>query len=209
VKTGRFIVLEGLDACGKDTVGDWLADQLDATVFRFPDRGTPFGKIIQAHLDRKWYARNAEDVGRDHLVDAAVFQACQLANRLEVATRLRQTLLSGRDAVAVRYGQSGVAYGTADGLDFDHMITTYGALPQPDVSILLDVDFETSCARRPDRRDRYEAAGRAFYDRVRWQYHRLWSEAVPRSLPGHWLAVDARRPLSEVQSEVLAAARAT
>ena len=47
---GAFIVLEGVDRCGKSTQARRLVDALDAEFMCFPDRTTAIGQMINAYL---------------------------------------------------------------------------------------------------------------------------------------------------------------
>ena len=55
---GLFILLEGVDRCGKTTQARRLADSLvaggeRASLMRFPDRETPIGKLIDGFLAQR------------------------------------------------------------------------------------------------------------------------------------------------------------
>jgi dTMP kinase len=57
-KRGVFILIEGLDRCGKTTqnkrLNEWLvAAGHQSQQIGFPDRATPTGQLIDAHLTRK------------------------------------------------------------------------------------------------------------------------------------------------------------
>lgn len=47
---GLFIVLEGLDKCGKSTQAKRISEKLNAEKMNFPDRTTGLGTIISSYL---------------------------------------------------------------------------------------------------------------------------------------------------------------
>ncbi len=209
-----FIAFEGIDASGKATQSALLAERLKAELFSFPAYDTPFGKLIKAHLEKWWYASwddrlTGDDVKKGWAVqdqcpplDPMALQAMMLANRMEMAAELSKKRTSGC-VVADRYWASGYAYGRADGLDGDHLLRIHEYLPQPDLSILLDVDVSDSLARRPERRDRYER-DTPLLEKVRGYYLELW-ERKKLLAPLEWVVVNARGAKEETQAQVNAA----
>jgi dTMP kinase len=103
---GAFILLEGVDRCGKTTQCALLLKHLfslsmAAVALRFPDRTTQVGQLIDGYLQS----------GAD-LDDRAVHLLFS-ANRWEAAPNLAQTLAEGRTIVCDRYAYSGVAFSSA------------------------------------------------------------------------------------------------
>jgi len=175
--SGIFVVLDGPDGCGKSTQAGRLADRLEArgrSVERLRDPGgTPIGDRIRSILlDR---ANEAMHVRSELLL--------YLAARAQlVAERIEPALAAGRDVVCDRYLTSTVAYqGHAGGLSPD-LIWRVGREivggPDPDLSILLDLDAAESLGRTGAEPDRMEARGVAFQERVREGFRRL-SESGP------------------------------
>lgn len=191
-----FIALEGIDAAGKGVQSRRLARRLEAQRFTFPDYTTPIGGLIRAHLERKWSAHWDQGLGRSiPNGEALIFQALQAANRLELASGILSVLIEGRSVVADRYYGSGLVYGSADGLDLEYLERLHRYLPEPTHQILIDIDPETSAARRPDRRDRYEADP-DFIARVCGLYREIW-------IRNRWPIVDGRGSVADVESRIL------
>lgn len=191
-----FIALEGIDAAGKGVQSRRLARRLEAKRFTFPDYTTPIGGLIRAHLERKWSAHWEEWHGRiNPQGDALIFQALQAANRLELAPDIMSALIAGRSVVADRYYGSGLVYGSADGLALEYLEKLHRHLPEPTHQILIDIDPETSAARRPERRDRYEA-NPDFIARVCGLYRKIW-------IRNGWPIVDGRGSVADVESRIL------
>jgi len=159
-----LIAFEGLDQSGKETQARRLADTLRTNGRRvetlsFPDYTTPIGKEIGAAL------RGERDFGPD------VMQLLYIANRYEKKPQMLEWLSGGADVVCDRYVASSVAYGESQGLDAAWLVETQEHLPQPDLTIVLDIAPETAVARKQADRDRYER-DLALLARVRESYQR-------------------------------------
>lgn len=199
-----FVVLEGIDASGKSTQAVKLANALNARLLKFPDKNTPTGRLIYSHLAGEWHSgpQNvpalltlAPGERTYAYVDEMVFQSLHFSNRLEAAPEIVSTLENGRSVVADRYLASAVAYGKAAGLHEDWLWRVQSFLPQPTLSILVDVPPEESFKRRPESRDRYE--GDSFYlSRVATAYRAVWSSR-------RWPVVDGTAPAEEVHAEIM------
>lgn len=138
-KRGTFIVLEGVDRCGKTTQASLLVKHLIgiglATVaMRFPDRTTMVGDLINQYLQSK-----------SDLDDRAVHLLFS-ANRWEAAPTLRKALLEdGANIICDRYAHSGVAFSSSKPSlenDLDWCRACDVGLPAPDAIIFLDLSQE-------------------------------------------------------------------
>lgn len=206
-----LICIEGIDASGKHTQAKRLAEHIGATLISFPSYETPMGKAILGHLKRYWSAAAAatvEPAGAGYFPDAEavralnalVFQALQVANRMERSGEIKATLASGKSVVLDRYWPSGWVYGTADGLDRDYLLRLHECLPKPDLAILLDVDPDHSVLRRPERRDRYEEDS-GMMETAAELYRRLW--VLMHNEGKGWVVQDGRGSVNEVWQGVL------
>lgn len=208
-----FICLEGCDACGKATQSRLLAEEIGATLYSFPDYNTPMGKLVKGHLKRYWQCAEGPgsegvtvDLPELRLVDAKVFQALQLANRMEHAVDIAHAVAMGWHVVADRYWPSGVVYGGADGIDTTYLRALHAHLPQPDLYLLLDVDPGDSVRRRPDRRDRYETQA-GLMEQVVHRYRALWREMGYAQGHNRWVVINGRGPVETVRAAVREAVR--
>lgn len=196
-----LIALEGLDGCGKTTVGDFVASGLKGKLLHFPDDEAVTGPMIRGYLRGKWAMVAAPSSPSSW--EAMAFQALQFVNRLERWRDLEGASRSTRSHLVLsRYWPSGVVYGGMDGID-PHWLQGLGLVfPTPDLLILLDVPPEVAAARRRARDnlepERYEAKLETYRD-ARDRFHDLWD--AYKSCP-EWVTVDASLPLNEVVSEV-------
>lgn len=186
---GLLLAFEGLDQSGKQTQAALLRDRLVAQgrtvrLLSFPDYGTVIGAEIGRAL------RGERTYSPD------VMQLLYVANRYERKQEIAAARDRGTVVVCDRYLASSVAYGEAQGLDPNWLVGIQQYLPQPDLTILLDIPPEASARRKRDGRDRYEQ-DLALLGRVRDSYL--------RQAAGGWVRVEADRDRDAVGADVWAA----
>ena len=192
--TGRFVVFEGGEGCGKSTQAALLAERIGAVLTRQPG-GTEIGAALRQIL---------LDPGSAALVPRAE-ALLMAADRAQHCTELiAPTLASGRHVVCDRYTYSSIAYqGYGRGLD-PATVRSFSAWATdelwPDVVVLLDVDVASASARLAGDLDRFEQAGGEFHERVRQGF---LAQAVAE--PDRWIVVDGSGTLDEVTAAVWAA----
>ena len=189
---GILIAFEGLDQSGKQTQAERLKAAVEergrtAVLLDFPSYETRIGQEIGAAL------QGEREYGPDTM------QILYVANRYEKKPRIEQLLAAGTVVICDRYLASSIAYGEAQGLDGAWLREMQKYLPQPDLTVLLDIAPETAAGRKTANRDRYER-DLALLSRVRESYRRQ-AEA------GGWLRLDGERPKDAVAGDVLAALR--
>ena len=190
--TGRFIVFEGGEGCGKSTQAARLADTIGALLTREPG-GTRVGEQIRELLLDPGLA------GLDARAEALLMAAARAEH---VASVIRPALESGTDVVSDRYTPSSLAYqGYGRGLDVEVLrdISAWatGGL-EPDLVVLLVTDTP----RLGDVADRLEQEGAEFHARVTEGYAALAADN------SHWRTVDGNGSIDEVADRVLQAFRA-
>jgi len=184
---GLLVVFEGLDQSGKQTQAERLRDRLVAAgrtvrLLSFPSYDTHIGGEIGRALKGE----------RDYAADT--MQLLYVANRFEWKPEIERELATGTVVVCDRYLASSVAYGEAFGLDGQWLLEIQRYLPQPDLTVLLDVDPQVSASRKTADRDKFER-DLALLGRVRESY--LRQAAAPR-----WLRLDAGRDRDAVAADV-------
>ena len=183
---GLLIAFEGLDQSGKQTQAEGLRDRLvDAgrlvRLLSFPAYDTAIGTEIARAL------RGDREYGAD------VMQLLYVANRYEWKSQLERELARETVVICDRYLASSVAYGAAQGLDAAWLMDMQKYLPQPDLTILLDIDPAVSARRKTVDRDRYER-DLALLERVRRSY-------LEQASAG-WVRLDADRDRDTVAADV-------
>ena len=187
---GLLIAFEGLDQSGKQTQAESLRDYFtsrgrDCRLLSFPDYTTAIGSEISRALHGE----------RDYPADT--MQLLYVANRYEHRGAIDALLNAGAVIVCDRYRASSVAYGEAQGLDAAWLEDIQRFLPQPDLTIVLDIAPETAVQRKAAGRDRYES-DLALLSRVRDSYRRQSEQA-------NWVRLNGERPKAEVSADVLTA----
>lgn len=180
---GRFVVLEGIDGCGKTTqiqaLQEWLPrsglipPRRELVVTREPG-GTAFGEALRELLLHP----PAHQVPGERA--ELLLYAADRAQHVE--KRIAPSLAAGHWVLSDRYSGSTEAYqGHGRGLPLDairqlEQFATAGL--RPDLTLWLDLPLEEALRRRRHRRgDRIEAEGEAFLARVHRGFQALADEA--------------------------------
>ena len=195
--TGRFIVLDGIDGCGKSTqirhLAQWLpvSGLMPSTAGLICTRepgGTPLGQSIRDLLLHT-EADQVPSVTAELLLYAA-------DRAQHVDTVIRPALQRGDWVLSDRFAGSTLAYqGYGRGLDRQlitrlESIATTGLVP--DLTACLMVPVEVSLQRRHgEKEDRIEAEGRAFLHRVADGFAVLAEQR-------HWCQLDAQKSVSQL-----------
>ncbi|AER41490.1 Thymidylate Kinase [Epinotia aporema granulovirus] len=126
---GFIVAFEGLDRSGKSSQVARLAQTWHGptTTFKFPDRSTPTGQILNKHL-----TEGVEDCDEYiHLLFCA--------NRWEQMKKINQLAAEESHLVIIdRYLYSGIAYSAAKGLDFDFCVNTNWGQAEPDLVFFMN-----------------------------------------------------------------------
>ena len=183
-----LIAFEGLDQSGKETQAQRLGERLTSDGHRvwlvsFPDYTTPVGAEIGRALAGE----------REYPAD--VMQLLYVTNRYERKPELAAWLAAGDVVICDRYVGSSIAYGETQGLDPAWLMEAQRYLPQPDLTLLLDIAPETAVRRKASGRDKYER-DLALLTRVRESYRRQ------AAAPG-WARIDGERDRDEIAREIL------
>lgn len=200
---GKWIVLEGIEGCGKSSVTQAVGEQLRG---RYPDRqivicrepgGTPIAEQLRTLV------KNAI-VGEPVHIDAEILMffaaRVQLYHNV-ILPRLAEgcIVISDRNWISSLMYQG---YGMGHVDKVQSLLTAFLAdIPTPDLYVYLDVDYSISQQRtrtvQPDP-DNIDSRGEAFFIRVINAY-RQWA------LSGNDLVmtIDGNRPLDTVITTTL------
>jgi dTMP kinase len=190
---GVLIAFEGLDQSGKETQARrqrerLVAAGLEVLELAFPCYRTRISQEIASALSGA--SRYAPDV----------LQLLYIANRFEYRPQIEEALSRGSVVICDRYLASSVAYGEAFGLEAAWLADAQRPLPQPNLTVLLDIAPETAVSRKAVDRDRFER-DLDLLGRVRASYLKQ------ATAPG-WVRIDGERPRDEVETAVTAAVMA-
>jgi len=182
---GALIVLEGCDKSGKSTQCKKLVEYLKsigkkAELWRFPERSTAIGHVINNYIERKC-----------ELDDRAVHLLFS-ANRWELTPSMKEKLNSGITLVVDRYAFSGVAFTSAKGFDMNWCKSCDRGLLRPDIVFYMDIDIEDASVRGDFGGERYEVSD--FQKKVQGLFSSLSDKT--------WKLVDANRTIEDIHSEL-------
>lgn len=178
MREGLFITFEGADGCGKTTQIELLDKYLRS-------------KGAETLLTREPGAKGLGTKLREILLnyDGEVSPQCEsflfLADRAQhVDCIIKPAIKEGKIVLCDRHTDSTVAYqGYGRGLDLNRInmlnnIATGGL--KPDLTIVFDVDVQTSMQRVGKEKDRMESAGVDFFNKVRQGYLQIAKQEAER-----------------------------
>ena len=199
--SGSFLVLEGIDGCGKTTqlrhLADWLPSSglmppgVSLHVTREPG-GTPLGRSL-----RELLLTPPEEEAPSPTAELLLYAA----DRAQHVERLiRPALDRGDWVLSDRFSGSTLAYqGEGRGLDRQLILNLEriaSAGISPDLTLWLDLPLELSLMRRGAQADdRIEAEGEAFLRRVAEGFQRLAEER-------RWVPLVADQSPDQVQQAI-------
>jgi dTMP kinase len=186
-RSGKLIVIDGIDQSGKRTQTQILAKKIQAfgypfSIWNFPEYGTPLGHQLKIYLTR----RKQFDSRAVHLLYAA--------NKWERASSIAREIDRGRVVIINRYTPSNLAYGIAHGLSRNWLESLEKELPKADLVLILDVSPRTSFKRKRRLRDAHEE-DLSYLAEVRSVYLRLAKKYG-------WKVIDGERDPRAVNLEL-------
>jgi dTMP kinase len=190
---GHLIAFEGLDQSGKQTQAERLLEAFrslgrPAEFLTFPEYTTAIGAEIGRALQGE----------RDYTADT--LQLLYVANRFEFKPRIETWLAGGTMVVCDRYLASSIAYGEAQGVDGGWLEQIQRPLPQPSLTILLDIPPEASLTRKRAARDKFER-DLPLLGRVRESYLRQARDSAG------WIRIEGGQGKDAVSAAVVSAVR--
>jgi len=190
--SGHLIAFEGLDQSGKQTQAERLLAAFrsaghQAEFLTFPEYTTVLGEEIARALKGE----------RQYQPDT--LQLIYIANRFEFRARILEWLAAGTMVVCDRYLASSIAYGEAQGVDPKWLADIQQPLPQPSLTLFMDMSPLVSLTRKRADRDKFER-DMPLLERVRDSYLR-------QSSAEGWARIDAEQDKDGVSEAVLGAVR--
>ena len=194
--SGKFIVLDGPDGCGKSTqaamLSDWLGQQ-DTEVVMFRDPGTTvIGEKIRQIL-----------LAPEHdVMSTRTELLLYMAARAQLwAEKIKPALDQNKCVILDRWLSSTCAYqGYAGGFGIDKVLKIAADCLErylPDLTIILDVGIETSSTRLNAELDRMEQKGDEYHKKVRQGFLTLAEER------SDFVVVDASQEIEAVHKRIV------
>jgi dTMP kinase len=176
-RRGTFLVLDGIDGCGKSTQARLLVKAMEERwaggVLHLREPGsTAVGEVLRELL-----------LSREHELGAGVETLLFTAARRQMLEQVVEpALAAGRAVVCERFHPSTFAYqAVAGGLEPEavlRLLADWTGEPSPDLVLVLDLPVARAGSRRGAPTDRIEDKGLEFQERVAEGY-RQYAERVP------------------------------
>lgn len=197
MEKGLFITFEGADGCGKTTQLMMLAKYLE-------EKG--YNVLVTREPGAKGLGEKIREILLNY--DGEVSSQCEaflfLADRAQhMDVIVKPAVEKGKIVLCDRHTDSTVAYqGFGRGLDIERInllnsIATGNR--KPDLTVVFDIDVETSMKRVGTQKDRLESAGVEFHNRVRNGYLE-----IARQEPERVKVVDASKSIEDIHKDVIA-----
>ena len=193
---GLFVSFEGIDGCGKSTQVQLLYDRLlkegfPTLLVREPG-GTDIAEDIRTIL------LNKDNNEMSPRTEALLMTASRAQLTKE---KIIPSLRDGICVIADRFKDSTLAYQSGGrGLDMDYLISLNDFAThnlEPDLTILLDTDAESSFQISKNDFDRIESVGLEFQNNVRKIYIELAEKFSDR-----FFTINARDSISTIHSRI-------
>lgn len=196
MEKGLFITFEGADGCGKTTQLKLLAEYLT-------------NKGYEVVITREPGAKGLGEKVREILLnyDGEVSDRCEsflfLADRAQhIDMIINPAIAQGKIILCDRHTDSSVAYqGYGRGLSIEriNMLNNLAVNGRyPDMTLVFDIDVETSMARVGEEKDRMESAGMDFFNRVRNGYLE-----IAKQEPNRVKVLDAKKSIEDINKDVI------
>ncbi len=195
MQKGLFITFEGADGCGKTTQLNLLKEYLLSKGYDVVLTREPGGKGLGEKIREILLNYDGEVSNR---CESFLFLADRAQN---IDVIVKPAINNGKIVLCDRHTDSSVAYqGYGRGLDITEIdmlnnLATGGI--KPDLTLVFDVDIETSMKRVGDEKDRMESSGIEFFNRVRNGYLEL-----AKKEPHRIKVIDSTRKIEQVHSDV-------
>jgi len=170
--SGKFVVLDGPDGCGKTTqtrlLTNWLGEQgVEGESFRDPG-GTAIGEKIRQIL------LNPDHIAMSTPAEVMLYMAARVQLWQE---KISPALKQNKCVVLDRWLSSTCAYqGHAGGFGMDRVVAIAADClekPWPDLTVVLDVDPSVGLSRLNREFDRIEQKGDGYHQKVREGFLKL------------------------------------
>ena len=192
--SGLFITFEGADGCGKTTQIRLIDEYL---------RNKGYKTLLTREPGAKGLGVKLREILLNY--DGEVSPKCEsflfLADRAQhVDCIIKPAVKEGIIVLCDRHTDSTIAYqGYGRGINIDELkhlneIATGGL--KPDLTIVYDVDVETSQSRVGNKKDRMESAGREFFERVRKGFLE-----IAKQEPERVKVIDSTKSIEEIHAK--------
>ncbi|MCD6483738.1 MAG: dTMP kinase [Candidatus Odinarchaeota archaeon] len=193
MKTGIFIVIEGIDGSGITTQSELLANWFSKKGFHVfltsePSEGG-IGKLLRAYL-------------KNNSINPAIDALLFAADRVEHTEIIKKKLEEGYVVISSRYFESSIAYQSSQGIPIEWIeeINKYAIIP--DITIILDAPPEVTI-ERVKKRNSISHKDREKFERIDF-LHKVRTVFLSRAREfSNYHTVNATRDINAVHKEIV------
>ncbi len=206
--SGKFVVFDGPDGCGKSTQLQMLVDRLEKEGGKVRRLREPGGTAIGDQIRKVLLSPEHEDM------DVHCEMLLYMASRAQlVREQIRPGLASGEIVLSDRFASSTLAYqGGGGGMDVSQILEVaksavgeFDGGNWPTLTLVFDLEIEQAMARLNALlsdtaglfQDRIEQRNRDYFKRVRENY--LWQA---KTWPERYRIIDASKSVAAVEKQV-------
>lgn len=194
---GKFIVIEGIEGCGKGTqtkfLSDFLSKKYGVMIKKYPDYEQPIGNVLDQWLHKK-YELNVE-------AQALLY----LADFMKDKEVVEDYLKSGKMVLNERYFTSTIVYQHIKNFPLDRLLELSESigLRKPDLTMYIRISPEESYKRKSKQKgienmDRHEE-NKEFLKSLYSAYEKMSQENIFCD----WTVIDGEKPIEEVSKDIL------
>jgi len=191
-----FVVIEGIDGCGKSTqaklLGDYFESQGQKVLLTAEPTSGFIGQAIRMILSGKMEA------------DPKTLALLFTADRAEhLAKTVEPALADGKLVICERYYYSTMAYQTAQGINTQWIMDINSFAREPDLVILLDIRTEQGLKRLDREKDIFEV--RDFQKKVEQflvDFAYRGRKRYPKTEKTHWKVIDGSGEVEDIQARL-------
>ncbi|MEM3408476.1 MAG: dTMP kinase [Candidatus Micrarchaeia archaeon] len=191
-KKGKFIVLEGIDGCGKSTQIENIANYLFSKdksnhilITREPTMISSYGKKVRDLLKKQ---KNTQK-------NAALFTKLYVKDRkFHINKMVLPAMKEGCIVISDRYKYSTFAYQILQGDKLENLMKLHKGLVVPDLIIILDISEEESIKRISNQKEKELFEKKEFLRKVRENYLKM-KEIFPNE---NIVVIDGEKSKDEV-----------
>lgn len=193
--TGLFITFEGADGCGKTTQMNLLAEYLRNKGLDVVTTLEPGGQYVCQKIRELVLLYKGEVSPK---CEAFLYLASRAQN---VDFVVKPAVDSGKIVLCDRHIDSTIAYqGYGRGIDLKQLKEQNDLATsnfRPNLTLVFDIDVETSQSRVGKEKDRLEAEGKDFHERVRQGYLE-----IAKQEPERVKVIDAKDTIENIFEQV-------
>lgn len=192
---GLFITFEGADGCGKTTQLNLLTEYLRKKGLDVVTTLEPGGQYVCEKIRELVLLYKGEVSPK---CEAFLYLASRAQN---VDFVVKPAVDAGKIVLCDRHIDSTIAYqGYGRGIDIEQLKNQNNLATsnfKPDLTLVFDIDVETSQSRVGKEKDRLEAAGKEFHERVRDGYLE-----IAKQEPERVKVIDAKDSIENIFEQV-------